>query len=171
MWQCWVGVGQGLCPRECGILIWAICNDRPPMGAEEWQVERLWQVLIAVRKSSWRMCQLRPLPFLSSPLAVVLCCVSDILCTSFDSYLLKVSEESLSPSIFLSLPCFLYFGWRPGATTFQCNSSILPPLPFCSPFKDPTFSFPLLWTVVDIPWTQRLGLSWFVPWSLAACLV
>lgn len=63
-------------PSECGILIWAICNDRPPMGAEEWQVERLWQVLIAVRKRSWRMCQLHPLPFRSSPVAVVPRCLS-----------------------------------------------------------------------------------------------
>lgn len=27
------------------------------------------------------------------------------------------------------------------------------------PYKDPTFSFLLLWTVVDIPWAERLGLS------------
>lgn len=55
--------GSRLVPQERGILIWAICNDRPTMSAEEWQVERLWQVLIAVRKSSWRMCQLHTLPF------------------------------------------------------------------------------------------------------------
>lgn len=42
MWRCCrAGAGQGLQPQSCGILIWAICNDRPPMSAEEWQVERL----------------------------------------------------------------------------------------------------------------------------------
>lgn len=38
MWSRWRSRPM---PQECGILIWAICNDRPPMSAEEWQVERL----------------------------------------------------------------------------------------------------------------------------------
>lgn len=42
VWRsCRAGAGQGRQPRRCGILIWAICNDRPPLSAEEWQVERL----------------------------------------------------------------------------------------------------------------------------------
>lgn len=59
-----IWVSQGLRPLSqlCGILMWAICNDKPPISAKEWQFERLWQYLIAVRKSSWRMCQLNPSP-------------------------------------------------------------------------------------------------------------
>lgn len=98
MWGRW---GSRPVPQECGILIWAICNDRPPMSAEEWQVERLWQVLIAVRKSNWRMCQLHPhLPFVSSPIAVVLCC-----CCSFWPVSLKGEWRIFpSPSVLFSPP-------------------------------------------------------------------
>lgn len=105
----WGGWGSRPVLQECGILIWAICNDRPPMSTEEWQVERLWQVLIAVKKSSWRMCQLHPLLFLSSPIAALCCfCVSQyFFWVQFDLYFSKVSEGSLSFPILFSLPLFI----------------------------------------------------------------
>lgn len=149
VWGRW---GSRPVPRECGILIWAICNDRPPMSTEEWQVERLWQVLIAVRKSSWRMCQLSTaLPFLSSSIAVILYCLSVFLCVPFDLCLLKVSELTFLLLLFCFLfPLFLYFGWHSGVTTCQHNLFLLlpflPPHPFIHPFS---WSL-LLGTVVDI---------------------
>lgn len=153
MWRCGGGWGSRPVPQERGILIWAICNDRPTMSAEEWQVERLWQVLIAVRKSSWRMCQLHTLPFPSSAIAVVLCCLS--LCPPFDLYLKGEWRILVNPPIFFSLPVFLYLGWHPGATTCQCNSFVLPPLPLCSHSMNPHLLFS---SAVDSCW-HSLGIK------------
>lgn len=149
MWQCG-GSGRGSrpVPRERGILIWAICNDRPPMSAEEWQVERLWQVLIAVRKSSWRMCQLHPppLPVLSHSCCCLLClCVS--LCAPLDLCLSKVSEGLLSPPIFFTHPLFILDDIQE-----QLPASLIPSsfLPFLS--TPPHRPHHLFSTAVDSCW-------------------
>lgn len=78
-------------------------------------------------------------------------------------FLTFLSESILS---FLSHPHFHAAGCHPGAAASQSYPAAPPhTLSHTHTFVHtwgPHLSFISQWTVVDIPWAQRLGLSWFV---------
>lgn len=101
-------------PQECGILMGAICTDKPAMSAKGWQIEMLWLYLITVGKSSWRMWQTPPTPrVLRWRLFFLVILKSDW----------KVWVYSFCFYFYLTF--YFYFGCYLGALTCRVNSSML----------------------------------------------